>query len=414
MAISEGSPDTMSNDAPLAGITILDFTHGVAGPYTTMLLADLGATVWKVEKPGRGDATRYMNVSNRFRGDIPRSGGDYFLAINRNKLSIVVDLQTRKGQTLMLELAKKADIAVSNFRPGVMKRLNLDYEDLRQANPRIIFASLSAYGNKGPLAGQPGMDVAVQARSGVMSITGYGDGRPVKPGVSLADFSGGVQLSTAILSALYQRERTGKGQAISVSLLDATLHMLINYSVAVMDGQAEIAPMGSGHPQLVPFQAFPTLDGFIVIATGTNRLFERLCEILEIKHLTLDDRFASNPNRVAHRDELVSILSEITKSRTTHEWVELFEKEGIPCGPVNSLANAFNDEQLLANGMVVETGHPIYGTLHLLGSPYQFETGRPPIMRPPPLLGEHTREVLSTVLGLREEQIEALEKERVI
>ena len=408
------SEESTAEYLPLAGITVLDFTHGVAGPYTTMLFADLGATVWKIEKPGRGDATRYMNVSKRFRIDIPRSGGDYFLAINRNKYSIGVDLQTDGGRVLMLELAKKADIAVSNFRPGVMERLGLGYQQLNAANPKLIYASLSAYGSSGPMAGQPGMDVAIQARSGVMSITGYGDGRPVKPGASLADFGGGVHLATAVLAALFRRERTGKGQEISVSLLDATLHMLINYSVAVMDGQAEIAPMGSGHPQLVPFQAFPTSGGFIVIATGTNRLFTQLCEVLNVPELAKDERFISNSDRVVYREELIPLLSAITAGKTTQEWIEIFEREGIPCAPVNTLTEAFADEQLQSNGMVVLVEHSVYGDLHLLGSPYEFNGERSRTMRPPPLLGEDTEEILRGALRLDDEAINRLQRERVI
>lgn len=400
--------------APLEGVRVLDFTHGVAGPYTAMLLADLGAEVWKVEKPSRGDATRYMNVSDRFLEDIPHSGGDYFLAINRNKWSVTLDLSTERGRELALALAGKVDLVVSNFRPGVMERLGLGYDDVRAMNPGVVYAALTAYGQKGPLADQPGMDVAVQARSGVMSITGNGTGEPVKPGVSLADFGGGVHLATAVVAALYQRERTGQGQRVNVSLLDATMSMLINYSVAVRDGGVQLAAMGSGHPQLVPFQAFPTADGYVVIATGTNRLFADLCEVLGVPELAADERFSSNTGRVRHREELIELLSGLTVAHTTEEWLGIFEQAQIPCAPVNTMSQALRDEQLVANGMVVEVEHPKHGKLHLLGSPYRFGDSPQAEWRSPPMLGEHTREVFAGVLGLSEDALGDLEREKVI
>jgi crotonobetainyl-CoA:carnitine CoA-transferase CaiB-like acyl-CoA transferase len=405
---------TEADSGPLTGIRVCDFTHGVAGPYTTMLLADLGADIWKIEKPQRGDATRYMNMTPRFRSAIPESGGDYFLAINRNKRSVTIDLGTPEGRDLALRLAAAADLVVSNFRPGVMERLGLGYEAIRTANPRVIYASLSAYGERGPLAGQPGMDVAVQARSGVMSITGYGGMEPVKPGVSLADFAGGSHLTTAVLAALYERERTGAGGKVSISLLDATMLMLINYSVAVLDGNAEIEPMGSGHPQLVPFQAFPTAAGYIVIGTGTNRLFADLCRVLGIEEVARDERFASNADRVANRRELIPLLEEPLRDRSAAEWMEVLEKHQIPCAPVNTMAQALSDPQLLANGMVRTIDHPDLGKIHQLGSPYTFNGRVAAIRRPPPRLGEHTAELLAEVLKVDDQELDALQAAGIV
>jgi crotonobetainyl-CoA:carnitine CoA-transferase CaiB-like acyl-CoA transferase len=399
---------------PLDGIRVLDFTHGVAGPVTTMLLGDLGADVIKIERPGRGDASRYMNVSERFRSEIPRVGGDYYLAINRNKRGVALDLAQERGRKIALDLAGWADCTVQNFRPGVMKRLGLSYEDVKAVNDRVIYASLTAYGKRGALAHQPGMDVAVQARSGVMSITGVEGTGPLKPGASLADFSGGVQLGVALLAALFHRERTGEGQELDVSLLDATMSMLANYSVAVLDGEAEIGPMGSGHPQLVPFQAFPTKDGHVVIATGTNKLFRELCVVLDEPELADDARFDTNPNRVRHRDELVATMSATLRERTTADWLELFESREIPCAPVNSLREAFEDPQLAANDMIVELPHDELGTLHQLGVPYKFGATPCGIHRAPPLLGEHSGEVLEEVLGMDADEIDQLRTEGVI
>lgn len=396
-------------------IRVLDLTHGVAGPFSTMILGDFGCDVLKIERPGRGDASRYMNVSPRFMTDIPLVGGDYFMAINRNKRSVTIDFKDKRGIDLVQRLADRADIVVQNFRPGVVDRLGIGPEELMARNPRLIYASLNAYGDKGPLATHPGMDVAVQARSGVMSITGHGgDEGPVKPGVSLADFSGGVHLSLAIMAALFRRQFSGKGEDVRVSLLDATMSMLINYSVAVTDGAADIAPMGSGHPQLAPFEAVPTSDGWIVIAPGTNRLFADLCQLLERKDLLDDERFASNPLRVLHRPELMAELKPDFLARTTKDWLLELENAGIPCAPVNTLKEAFADDQLVANNMLKTVQHPMLGALTQLGSPYRMGGEELPIRMPPPMLGEHTDDVLSQLLGLSADELEALHTDSVI
>lgn len=406
---------TPGRTRPLEGIKVIDFSHGVAGPLCTMLLGDLGADVIKIEDPRRGDNTRYMNVSRRFRSEIPRAGGDYFLAINRNKRSLTVDLKQADGRQIAVDLAEWADVAVSNFRPGVMDRLGVGYRDLSARNERLIYASLSAYGDLGPLAHQPGMDIAVQARSGVMSITGYPEfERPVKPGVSLADLSGGTHLTVAILGALFHRERTGLGQEVTVSLLDATMAMLLNYSVAVIDGQAEIQPMGSGHPQLVPFQAFATRDGHIVVSPGTNKLFRQLCKLLNLDPLIDDPRFATNPDRVEHRDELVAILEGVLRTRTTAEWSALFEAEEMPCAPVNDMKTAFSQEQLAANGTIVAIEHPVAGTIHVVRSPYRFRRSPCDVFGPPPLMGADTADVLTTVLGRTAQDVDRLVSSGVV
>jgi crotonobetainyl-CoA:carnitine CoA-transferase CaiB-like acyl-CoA transferase len=393
---------------PLDGVRVLDFTHGVAGPFATMILGDLGADVVKIEKPGRGDASRYMNVSEKMRGDIPRTGGDYYLAINRNKRAITLDLGHERGRELALGLARWADCVVQNFRPGVMARLGLDYDAVRAVKADVVYASLTAYGQTGPLAHQPGMDVAVQARSGVMAITGYEGMGPVKPGASLADFSGAAHLAIAILAALVHRGRTGEGQELSVSLLDATMYMLANYSVAVLDGGAEIDPMGSGHPQLVPFQAFPTADGHIVIATGTNKLFREFCDVIERPDLAEDARFATNQERVRHRDVLEEILAEVLRMRRTADWLDVLERNEIPCAPVNRLEDAFGDPQLDANEMVLRIAHPSLGELHQIGIPYKLDLTPLLLHRHPPLLGEHTEEVLTEILHVPRSEIEQL------
>jgi crotonobetainyl-CoA:carnitine CoA-transferase CaiB-like acyl-CoA transferase len=399
----------------LHGLRVLDLTHGVAGPYAAMLLGDLGCDVLKVERPGRGDASRYMNVSLRFRTDIPSVGGDYFMAINRNKRSVTIDFKDERGIDLVRRLAGTADIVVQNFRPGVVERLGIGSEELRALYPALIYASLNAYGEQGPLAGQPGMDVAVQARSGVMSITGTASGdEPVKPGVSLADFAGGIHLVVAILAAVIERYQTGTGQDVRVSLLDATMSMLMNYTVAVADGDAELRPMGSGHPQLAPFQAVRTKDGHVVIAPGTNRLFTDLCRLLDRDDLAADPRFTDNPSRVEHRAELLAELGPHFAARTTAEWLDLLERGGIPCAPVNTMREAFDQPQLVANGMLRTVQHPAVGALTQLGAPYRIGGQTLPVRLPPPLLGEHTDEVLGDVLGLTAEELSKLHADKVI
>lgn len=400
---------------PLEGIKVLDLTHGVAGPYCTMLLGDLGAEIVKVEKPVRGDATRYMNVSDKFHTDIPRVGGDYFLAVNRNKRAITVEMKTPEGRKICEDLAAWADIVVQNFRPGVTQRLGLDYESLRKLNPRLIYGNISAYGTEGNMADKAGMDIAVQARAGLLSITGAPDSdEPLRPGASVADFGGGIYLTTALVTALYDRERTGEGQEVSVSLLDATMSMLINYSVAVMDGQADIKPLGSGHPQLAPYQALPTADGHVVVATGTNKTYREFCVAIGEPGLAEEREFASNQSRVKNRVPLEARLSEVFRRKTTGEWITILEAADVPCAPVHDLQTAFHELQTTSPAMTQKIDHPGIGPLSQLGVPFRFSNCGGDLRRPPPMLGEHTHEVLQGVLGRTESQIAQLHAAKVI
>jgi crotonobetainyl-CoA:carnitine CoA-transferase CaiB-like acyl-CoA transferase len=400
---------------PLEGLKVLDLTHGVAGPYCTMVLGDLGCDIVKIEKPGRGDATRYMNVSERFHTDIPRVGGDYFLAINRNKRAITLELKSPEGRKICEELAQWADIVVQNFRPGVTQRLGLDYESLRKINPRLIYGNISAYGTEGNMSDKAGMDIAVQARAGLLRITGaHGSTEPVRPGSSLSDFGGGIYLTTALLAALYDRERTGEGQEVSVSLLDATMSLLINYSVAVMDGQADVKPLGSGHPQLAPYQALPTADGHVVVATGTNKTYREFCVAIGDPALADDPLFATNQTRVRNRQVLVERLSAVFRQKTTAQWITLLEKADVPCAPVNDLQTAFGELEATSPGMTQRIEHPGVGSLSQLGVPFHFSNCAGDLRRPPPMLGEHTEQVLADLLGRSPAQIAQLREAQVI
>ena len=387
---------------PLDGLKVLDLTHTVAGPYCTMVLGDLGCDVIKVEKPGRGDSTRFMNVSEKFHGDIPRVGGDYFLAINRNKRSVCIELKSPEGRVAMEKLAAWADIVVQNFRPGVTKRLGLDYDSLRKFNPRLIYANISAYGTEGSMASKPGMDVAVQARSGVMRITGMeGSSDPLRQGVSISDFGGGIYMVTAILTALYDRERTGQGQEVDISMLEATMSLLINYSVAVIDGKAKVKPIGSGHPQLVPYQAFTTADGYVVVGAGTNKTYREFCNAISQPQLAVDPRFATNQLRVKNRGELIPEINRLMSARSTREWLDILDAADVPAAPVNDLPTAFAELEQISPGMVQSMPYE-GGELHQLGVPFHFSNCGGDLRRPPPLLGEHTDEVLRGLLKLDE------------
>ena len=294
----------------------------------------------------------------------------------------------------MEKLAAWADIVVQNFRPGVTKRLGMDYESMRKFNPRLIYANISAYGTEGSMASKPGMDVAVQARSGVMRITGMeGSSDPLRQGASIADFGGGIYMVTAILTALYDRERTGQGQEVSIAMLDATMSLLINYSVAVLDGKAKVAPIGSGHPQLVPYQAFTTSDGYVVVGAGTNKTYREFCNAISQPQLAVDPRFATNQLRVKNRGELIPEINRLMSARSTREWLDILDAADVPAAPVNDLPTAFADLQQISPGMVQSM--PYEGAeLHQLGVPFRFSNCGGDLRRPPPLLGEHTDEVL--------------------
>jgi crotonobetainyl-CoA:carnitine CoA-transferase CaiB-like acyl-CoA transferase len=263
----------------LEGITVLDLTHAAAGPICTMLLADFGAKIIKLEKPGRGDGSRHMRMTGKFAD--PKIGSDYYLGLNRNKLSVCIDLSTKDGIRLCRELAAHCDILVQNYRPGVLDKLGLDYGSLSLLNPRLVYCNVAAFPSEGPLANLPGMDIVVQARAGTIAITGHRGAEPIKPGPSLADLSGGLQALSGVLLALRVRDKTGRGQQVSVNLYHATLMMLANYSAVVLNTDEDVEPMGSGHPQLAPYQAFRSTDRWLFVAVGTNELWRRFCDALE-------------------------------------------------------------------------------------------------------------------------------------
>ncbi len=373
-----------------------------------MVLADYGADVIKVEAPGGGDGTRAWG---------PPWVGDqsaYFLAANRNKRSITVDLKAPEGRQIIHELAVHSDVVVENFKVGGAEKLGVDYTTLAAINPRLIYCSITGYGQTGPYKDRAGYDFIVQAQGGVMSITGPEDGEPYKVGVAIADITAGLFAATAILAALHERERSGKGQVIDVALFDAQLAWLANVAQNYLATGETPARYGNAHPSIVPYETFPTADGRIAVGIGTDAQFRRFCAAAGHPELAEDARFNTNCARVEHRTTLIPLLQAIFCTRTTTTWLDLFNALGVPAGPINDVAAALNDPQSVARNMVQEIDHPTVGPIKLLGPVAKF--GRTPaqIHSAPPPLGYHTDEVLRGLLGYDADRIAALRQRTVI
>jgi crotonobetainyl-CoA:carnitine CoA-transferase CaiB-like acyl-CoA transferase len=373
---------------PLEGVRILDLSRVLAGPYTTMVLGDLGADVIKVEHPERGDDTRHWGP--------PFTGGEsaYFLSVNRNKRSISADLKEPEDLEKIKQLAAGADVVIENMKRGALEKFGLGYEELREANPGLVYCSITGFG-PGKDEQRPGYDFLVQARAGIMGITGFPEpeGQPTKVGVAIADIVCGLYAATAILAALRRRDATGEGARIEVPLFESTLGWLANRGQEYLVSGEDTGRMGNGHPTIVPYQTFDASDKQIAVAVGNDAQFERLCEAIGREDLAQDERYATNPGRVANRQELVEALQQELSERTAEEWVEKIRGVGIPCGPVNTLAEALADEHLASTDMLQEIEHPLAGVLEMLASPVLLDGERPLIRRPPPTLGQHNDEV---------------------
>ncbi len=376
---------------PLHGVRVLDLSRVLAGPYCTMVLGDLGADVIKVEPPD-GDETRAWGP--------PFAAGEsaYYLCVNRNKRGMVVNLKTDEGRTLLWDLAMKSDVLVENFRPGTLARYGLDYEALRADCPRLIYCSISGFGQTGPLRDRPGYDFMIQAMGGLMSITGDPDGEPMKVGVAAADLFAGQYAVIAILAALGARERTGEGQYIDIALFDSQLGWLANVASNYLISGNLPQRFGNGHPNIVPYQSFAAADGWFALAVGNDKQFVRLCKLIGQPEWGNDERFATNAARVIHREELVTLLKPIFKARQVDQWLSALEQAEIPCGQINTLDKVFAEPQVAAREMLVTMEHPTIGVLPLVGSPLKFSQTPVEYRLPPPRLGEHTEEILREVL----------------
>jgi len=381
-----------SEDAmPLAleNLTVLDLTQVMAGPFCCQLLGDLGADVIKVEPVGRGDATREATGHR-----LPHGESAAFLAVNRNKRGIAVDLRTDGGRAAFRRLVRAADVVVESFRPGVARRLGVDYETLRETNPRLVHASISGFGQTGPYAARPGYDLIAQAMSGIMSVTGTPDGPPTKSGVPVADLSAGLLCAVGILSACLARTVTGRGQAVDTSLYDAALAMSVWETAELWATGEAPGRLGSAHRVNAPYEAFPTRDGHLTIGANNARLWARLCAVLGRPELLADPRFASNADRVRDRAALAEELTRTLVTRDTDEWVELLLAEGVPAGPIRDYRQSCADPHTLAREMVVELDHPVEGRVRALGIPVKLSETAGSVRRVPPGLGEHTDEIL--------------------
>ena len=415
----------MTQAAALPHIKVLDLSRVLAGPWCTQILADLGADVVKIERPGAGDDTRHWGPP--FLQDAQGQDTEhaaYYTCANRNKRSITVDIARPEGQALIRQLARQSDVLVENFKVGGLAHYGLDYASLKQVNPKLIYCSVTGFGQDGPYAERAGYDLMVQAMSGMMSITGRPDevpgGGPQRVGVALTDIFTGVYAATAILAALEVRHRTGEGQHIDMSLLDVGMAILANQAGGFLNTGKVPQRQGNSHPSLVPYQDMPTKDGAMLLAIGNDGQFARFCEVAGHPALALDERYATNPQRVQHRDTLVPQLMEITRTRSTAEWIAALEHKAVPCGPINDIGQAFADAQVQARGLAIEQprsaqavaaeGVPV---IRSVASPLRLSATPPVLRRAPPALGEHTDEVLAE-LGLDAARIAALRQAGIV
>jgi formyl-CoA transferase len=400
---------------PLTDIRILDLTRILAGPYCTMMLGDLGADVIKVERPGRGDDSRSWGppfVGQPY-GPYPGESA-YFMAANRNKRSITVNLKHPQGLEIIHQLACSSDVLVENFRTGVLDEMGLGYEQLRTLNPRLVYCSISGYGRTGPFAERPGYDFIIQAEGGMMGITGPEEGPPYRVGIPIVDITAGMCAATAILAALHARTQTGTGQLIDVSLLNTQAALLSNVASNYLVGGEEPRRLGNAHPNITPYEAFRARDRWFAMGTGNERQWAQLCDLLGRPDLKDDPRFATNSARLAHRAELRALLNDLFATRDADEWLAGLQKAGLPCGPINTVPDVFNHPQAEARGLSLETEHPTAGPVRLTGFPYLLSQTPAQVRRPPPLLGQHTQEVLTELLDYSEPQIATLREQGAI
>ncbi|MCP5097339.1 MAG: CoA transferase [Chloroflexi bacterium] len=395
-------------NAALSNIRIVDLSRILAGPYATMLLADYGAEVIKIEQPDQGDGTRQWGP--------PWIGDEsaYFLSINRNKKSVTLNLKSDTGKEILKKIVADADVFIENFKVGAMKKMGLDYETLSQLNPGLIYCSITGYGQTGPYKNRPGYDFMIQAQGGIMSISGPADGAPHKVGVAIVDITAGLFASNAILAALHHREKTGAGQYIDVALLDTQVAWLVNVAHNHFATGTPPERYGNAHPNIVPYQTFPTFDGHIALAVGSDSQYRKFCQVVARPDLWEDERFRTNASRVEFRDQLVPQLQALFRTRPTNEWIDLLIETGIPVGPINDIPTILNDPQIAARKMVQNVDHRTEGTIQQLGPVAKLSKTPAQIYNAPPSLGADTEAVLSERLNFTPEQIVTLREEGVI
>jgi crotonobetainyl-CoA:carnitine CoA-transferase CaiB-like acyl-CoA transferase len=404
---------------PLHDIKVLDLSRILAGPWATQCLADFGATVWKVEKPGAGDDTRHWGPP-WLKDSAGRDTGEaaYYLSSNRGKRSLAIDFTKAAGQKLIRGLAERADVLIENFKVGTLTRYGLGYEDLQALNPRLIYCSISAFGQDGPEAGGAGYDAMIQGMSGLMSITGVPDGEPgagpAKVGVAVSDLMSGMYALSAILGALYEREQSGQGQAIDLALLDTQIAALANQSLNYLISGISPGRQGTAHPNIVPYQAFATADSYLMLAVGNDRQFASFCSAAGRAELAEDERYRTNAGRVANRAALVPEIDRLCRQKTTRLWLAALALVGVPCGPINNLAEVFAEPQVKHRKMRFDLPHPAGGQVPQVRNPVLYSRSKLEYRDPPPLLGQHTRTVLQQELGVTALEFETLRTNGVV
>ena len=405
--------DTSLVPGALAGLRVLDLSRVLAGPWSGQLLADLGADVVKVERPQSGDDTRAWGPPWLTSPDGERKGESaYFLCANRNKRSVTLDLGRPEDQALVRRLACEADVLLENFKVGGLKQYGLDYASLREQNPRLIYCSITGFGQTGPYANRAGYDFLIQGMGGLMSLTGRADneagGGPLKVGVALTDILTGLYASVAVLAALKRRDVSGEGQHIDLALLDVQIACLANQASNYLVGGVAPQRMGNAHPNIVPYQDFPTADGHMIIAVGNDGQFANLCKTLGCPQWATDERFATNSQRVEHRSDLVALIRDVTVGRSTDFWVQAMEAVGVPCGPINSLDRVFADPHVQSRNMRIAMEHPHADQIPLVGNPIRMSESPVQYRHAPPTLGQHTRQVLTDWLKMTDAEMDEI------
>jgi crotonobetainyl-CoA:carnitine CoA-transferase CaiB-like acyl-CoA transferase len=402
----------------LDGIRVLDLSRVLAGPWCTQILADFGAEVVKIERPGRGDDTRQWGPPFlKDRDGRETRDSAYFLGCNRGKKSVTLDIADPEGREIARGLASRCDVLVENFKVGDLARHGLDYAALSRENPRLVYCSITGFGQDGPYSERPGYDFMIQGLGGLMSVTGERDdlpgGGPQKVGVAVADLFTGMYTTTAVLAALLHRDRTGEGQHIDMALLDVQVAMLANLSAAYLCSGKVPVRMGNAHQAIVPYHVFRAADDFVIVAVGNDGQFARFCEVLGEPGWAKDERFATNPARVGHRDLLVGLIAQRMQARPAKDWLAALERAEVPCGPINDLSQVFADPQVCHRGMEVRAPHPVAGDVRMVANPVKFS--RTPVAhdRAPPLLGEHTAEVLQAWLGIDDAKVGELRRKGI-
>jgi len=403
----------------LTGIRVLDLSRVLAGPWATQIFADYGADVVKVERPGAGDDTRKFGppwITDETTGEIVDAA--YYAAANRGKRSLTLDIATPDGQEIARKLAAQSDILIENYKVGALAKYGLDYAAIRKVNPRIVYCSITGFGQTGPYRNRAGYDFLIQGMGGLMSVTGERDdlpgGGPQRAGVALADILCGMYATSAILAALYRREHTGQGEYIDLALLDAQVATLANQGMNYLIGGTAPKRFGNGHPNIVPYQAFATADGHVILAVGNDEQYARFCAVAGRPELASDPKYVTIAQRNAHRDELIPKLAAVLRQWSSAEWIEKLEAANVPCGPINTIDKVFADPQVRSRGMRVDLPHPRAGTLPSIANPVRFATAPIEYTHAPPVLGQHTDEVLEELLGMDADARAALRARGVI